>query len=41
MMEVVIDKTERVQLLVRWTSFRRHQLSKSIFIRNMQALLRM
>lgn len=40
-MEVVIDKTERVQLLVRWASLRRHQLSKSIFIRNMQALLRM
>lgn len=40
-MEVVIDKTERVQLLVRWASFRRPQLSKSIFIRNMQALLRM
>lgn len=40
-MEVVIDKTERVQLLVRWASFRRHQLSKSIFIRNIQALLRM
>ena len=40
-MEVVIDKTERVQLLLRWASFRRHQLSKSIFIHNMQALLRM